>query len=181
MAAASVPNARVKGRVAAPHSVASRVVVRRATLRDLDEVVALRLALLREESENPFFANPHPDADDRAVELTRGELTAPGDIFLVALVDDAIVGILRCRLVRRMPLVASDRQAVVTTVYVVPAHRRRGVLSALLDYVDRWCRRQGVTDMRLQCALSNEVGQKAWESLGFRPAETLYLRTIPQD
>lgn len=176
-----MPNARVKGRIVRPVAFGYRIVVRRATIKDLDQVVALRLALLREEAQNPFFANPHPDAATRAIELTRGELAMPGEVFLVAEIDEAIVGILRCRLVRRMPLVASDRQAVVTTVYVVPQQRRRGVLSALLSYADRWCRRQGVSDMRLQCALSNEIGQKAWEALGFKPAETLYLRTIPND
>ena len=177
--AGSVPNARVKGAITRPQRFSYRIVVRRATLEDLDQVVALRLALLREEERNPFFANPHPDAETRAVELTRGELTAPGEVILVARIEDAIVGMLRCRLVRRMPLVAGDRQAVVTTVYVVPAQRRRGVLSALLNATDRWCRRQGVTDMRLQCALTNDVGRKTWEALGFTPAETLYLRTIP--
>jgi ribosomal protein S18 acetylase RimI-like enzyme len=177
--AGSVPDARVRGAITRPQGFSYRIVVRRATLEDLDQVVALRLALLREEERNPFFANPHPDADARAVELTRGELTAPGEVILVASMDDAIVGMLRCRLVRRMPLVAGDRQAVVTTVYVVPAQRRRGVLSALLNAADLWCRQKGVTDMRLQCALSNDAGRKAWESLGFTPAETVYLRTIP--
>ena len=181
MAVDSVPNARHKGRIVRPVAFGYHIVVRRATLDDLDQVVALRLALLREEERNPFFANPHPDADARAVELTRGELTAPGEVILVASIDDAIVGMLRCRLVRRMPLVAGDRQAVVTTVYVVPAQRRRGVLGALLNAADRWCRRQGVTDMRLQCAVTNDVGRKAWESLGFTPAETLYFRTIPRE
>jgi ribosomal protein S18 acetylase RimI-like enzyme len=157
------------------------IVVRRATLDDLSPVVALRLALLREEERNPFFARPHPDAGDRALQLTRAELTTPGEVFLVAIRGASIVGMLRCRSARRMPLVAEARQAVVTTVYVVPEQRRSGVLRALLGGADRWCRRQGLTGMRLQCALTNDVGRKAWESLGFEPAETLYLRRIPAD
>jgi ribosomal protein S18 acetylase RimI-like enzyme len=157
------------------------VVVRRATLKDLSQIVALRLALLREEERNPFFAKPHPDAEERALELTRAELTSPGEVFLLAARGASIVGMLRCRSVRRMPLVAESRQAVVTTVYVVPEARRTGVLRALLDGADRWCRQQGLTGMRLQCALTNDVGRKAWESLGFSPAEVVYLRTVPSD
>lgn len=170
----AAPTAALRGRSA-------RVVVRRGTLKDLSQIVALRLALLREEERNPFFANPHPDAEARAVHLTRSELTTPGEVFLVAVRGESIVGMLRCRSVRRMPLVAEARQAVVTTVYVVPEQRRTGVLRALLDGVDRWCRQQGLTGIRLQCAVSNDVGRKAWESLGFAPAETLYLRTVPGD
>jgi hypothetical protein len=33
--------------------------------------------------------------------------------------------------------------------------------------------------MRLQCALTNDVGRRAWEALGFKPAELLYLRAVP--
>jgi GNAT superfamily N-acetyltransferase len=160
---------------------ATRLVVRHATLEDVPQIVALRLALLREEERNLFFAHPHPDAAERALELTRAEVGTPGEVFLLAARGASIVGMLRCRSVRRMPLVAGARQAVVTTVYVVPEARRTGVLRALLESADRWCREQGLTDMRLQCALSNDVGRKAWESLGFAPAETLYLRTVPSD
>jgi GNAT superfamily N-acetyltransferase len=155
------------------------VTVRPATARDLAAVVALRLALLREESRNPFFAHPHPDAERRALRLTRTELAADGEVLLLALRRQEIVGMLRCRAVKRSPLVADARQAVVTTVYVLPAHRRTGVLRALLDAADRWCRRHRLTGMRLQCALGNVVGRKAWESLGFQSAELLYLRPVP--
>ena len=156
-----------------------RVIVRRAATRDLEDVVTLRLALLREESRNPFFANPHPDAPRRAHRLTSEELTAPGQVILVALRDGETVGMLRCRVVHRSPLVADARQAVVTTVYVVPSQRKTGVLRALLEGADRWCRQHRIGAMRLQCALTNEVGRKAWESLGFEPAELLYLRGVP--
>lgn len=176
-----MPNAKGAGAAVAPRGRPARVVVRPATLNDLSTIVALRIALLREEARNPFFATPHPDAEERALHLTRAELTAPGEVFLVAVRNQSIVGMLRCRAVRRTPLVAESRQAVVTTVYVVPEHRRTGVLRALLAAADRWCRRQGLTDMRLQCALSNDVGRSAWESLGFTPVETLYLRTVPGD
>lgn len=155
------------------------VVVRRATGRDLEDLVALRLALLREESRNPFFSNPHPDAARRAHRLTKEELGTPGQVFLVALRDGATVGMLRCREVRRTPLVADARQAVVTTVYVVPSQRKTGVLRALLEGADRWCRQHRIGAIRLQCALSNDVGRKAWESLGFKAAELLYLRGVP--
>ena len=139
----------------------------------------MRLALLREEAGNPFFANPHPDAARRAHRLTREELTAPGQVFLIALRDGETVGMLRCRVVHRSPLVADARQAVVTTVYVVPSQRQTGVLRALLEGADRWCRQHRIGAMRLQCALNNEVGRKAWESLGFESAELLYLRGVP--
>jgi GNAT superfamily N-acetyltransferase len=157
-----------------------RIVVRAATRKDLSAIVTFRLALLREESSNPLFADPHPDAERRALQLTRMELEAPGQVFLLAVRDGEAVGILRCREVQRTPLVADARQALVTTAYVVPAERQKGVLRALLRAADRWCRQHGLSAMRLQCAVTNDVGQRAWESLGFQAAELLYLRAIPR-
>ena len=158
----------------------TRVVVRRATIHDVSRIAALRVALLREEERNPFFAHPHPQADARALALTRTELASTGSVFLVAVRGESIVGMLRCRAVRRSPLVADSRQAAVTTVYVVPEQRRSGVLRALLAAADDWCRQQRLRGMRLQCALTNDAGRKAWESLGFSAAETLYLRSVPK-
>ena len=82
---------------------------------------------------------------------------------------------------RRTPLVTEARQAVVTTAYVIPSERRGGVMRALLAGADRWCRKHRLAGMRLQCALSNETGRKAWEALGFEPAEVLYVRDVPRD
>ena len=158
-----------------------RTVVRRATIRDLQDITTLRLALLREESGSPLFANPHPDASRRALQLTRRQLGTPGQVIFVATRDDAIIGLLRCREIRRTPLVRGSRQAVVTTAYVVPTERRSGVLSALLDSADRWCRRRRLSGMRLHCSLNNAAGRKAWESLGFGAAELLYVRNVPAD
>jgi GNAT superfamily N-acetyltransferase len=157
----------------------TRIVIRRASLADVPAVTALRLALLREEARNPLFANPHPDAARRALRLTRKELAATDQVMLLAIRDGAIVGLLRCRAVRRTPLVADSRHAVVTTVFVRPEFRRQGVLRELLRAADAWCRRRRLSGMRLQCALSNDTGRRAWESLGFKPAELLYLRPVP--
>ena len=154
-------------------------VVRRATIRDIAAITALRLALLREEAHNPLFVDPHPDAARRALRLTRRQFANPAQVFFVAMRGQDAIGLLRCRVVRRTPLVATTRQAMVTTAYVVPSERRRGVLASLLDAADRWCRRRRLSGMRLQCALSNDVGRRAWEALGFKPAELLYLRTVP--
>jgi GNAT superfamily N-acetyltransferase len=157
------------------------VLVRRATIRDLTSVAALRLSLLREEADNALFARPHPDAARRALRLTRRQLATPGQVFLVATRNNEIVGVLRCRAVRRTPLVTGARQAVVTTAYVVPKARHSGVLLALVRAAERWCRQRRLSGMRLHCGLNNGVGQKAWQALGFRPAELLYLRGLPAD
>jgi ribosomal protein S18 acetylase RimI-like enzyme len=156
------------------------VIVRPATIDDVPQVAALRVALLHEEKRNPFFADPHPEADARALGLTRADIETPAGVFFVAVRGESIVGMLRCRVVHRSALVAESRQAAVTTVYVVPDQRRTGVLRALLAAADDWCRQQRLRGMRLQCATTNDAGRKAWESLGFSEAEIVYIRSVPK-
>jgi GNAT superfamily N-acetyltransferase len=175
-----VPDVPTRARKATPaRKEAVPVLVRRASIRDLEAVTALRLALLGEESGNPLFAHPHPDASRRALRLTRMQMATPGQVLLVATRRDDIVGVLRCREVRRTPLVTDSRQAIVTTAYVIPAERRSGVLRALLSAADRWCKQRNLSGMRLHCSLNNGTGRRAWESLGFAAAEVLYVRPIP--
>jgi GNAT superfamily N-acetyltransferase len=149
-------------------------------LSDLEAITELRLQLLREELSNPLFARPHRDAPRRALRLTRSQLATPGQVFLVATRGETVVGVLRCRAVTRTPMVEAARQAVVTTAYVVPAERRKGVLRALVRAADRWCAHHSLTGMRLQCGLANEAGRAAWEKLGFIAAEVLYVRDVPR-
>lgn len=146
---------------------------------DLGAIATLRLALLREGRSTAPLARLRPDAGPGALGLTRAQLATPDQVFFVAARDTRIIGILRCRAVRRTALAAPPRQAVVTTAYVIPAERRRGVLRALLLAADRWCRRHGLAGMRLQCAMGNTGGRNAWEALGFRPAEVLFIRSVP--
>jgi GNAT superfamily N-acetyltransferase len=63
-------------------------------------------------------------------------------------------------------------------VYVLPSQRRRGVLSALVAAAERWCAEQGITEMRLHVGVDNDVGNAAWQALGFEPAELLRVRSI---
>jgi GNAT superfamily N-acetyltransferase len=172
-----------RGGIAAPrrraaNGAATAITVRRAGLADLEQVAAMRLALLQEEAGNLLFAHPHPAARARALRLTRRQLATPGQVFFVAARGDRLVGMLRCRAVRRTPLVVDSRQAVVTTAYVTPQERRRGVLRALLRAADQWCRANDLAGMRVHCAIGNAGGRSAWESLGFVAAELLYLRGV---
>ena len=62
--------------------------------------------------------------------------------------------------------------------YVVPAWRRRGVLTRLLSAVGRWCEERELGEMRLHNAPDNEGASSAWEALGFRAVEVLRVRRV---
>jgi ribosomal protein S18 acetylase RimI-like enzyme len=66
----------------------------------------------------------------------------------------------------------------VTTAYVRPEFRRRGVLSQLLREVLHWCRRRDLDELRLQCKASNRSALTAWRALGFRETALVLQRRV---
>jgi GNAT superfamily N-acetyltransferase len=159
-------------------SEAARPFVRRAGADDVAAIVDMRLALLREELRAPLHRHAHPDAARRARRLTERQLAGAREVVFVAEIGGAPVGMLRCAMVRASPMVRPSRYALLTTAYVRPAHRRRGVLRVLVRAALRWCRAAGLAEMRLHCALTNHGGASAWRALGFEPAEVLHRRVI---
>src|SRR5215212_1017856 len=70
--------------------------VRPATPRDLDAVVALRIALLREHPNHPIYGRLRTEIDRRARDLFAAQLRARTETILLAELAGDVVGILRC-------------------------------------------------------------------------------------
>ncbi|MGH7717381.1 MAG: GNAT family N-acetyltransferase [Gemmatimonadaceae bacterium] len=154
------------------------VSVRHATERDLAMVLELRLALLREHHRNLIYRRVRADLRERARELYAAQLRSPREVTLLAVRDDAAIGILRCVENAGYPLLLPPRYGYVSSVYVRPDSRRAHVLSALLSEAMRWCRARGLTEMRLHSTVENEPANAAWEALGFEVVEHLRVRQI---
>lgn len=154
-----------------------RLSVRPADLDDLSSVVDLRLALLREYADHPMYGRLRPDARARAYELYRGQLTAHDEQIFVAEVDGAVVGVLRCVDTLSSPLLYPERYCYVSSVYVRPSARRKGVLRALLTAAEVWCEQRGIDEMRLHNAPSSAVAERTWSALGFEVVEHVRRRS----
>jgi ribosomal protein S18 acetylase RimI-like enzyme len=173
------PERRASGvRARGTAGAAASVVVRRATLRDLPVVVELRLALLREHSRNPIYRRLRADAPARARKLFAAQLESPNEVIFLAERKGTVVGILRCVQTVGLPLLFPVMHGYISSVYVVPAARRQGVLRALLAAAEGWCRERGLTELRLHNAAENEAANAAWEALGFHVAEHLRVRHL---
>ena len=153
--------------------------VRAATGADLDTVVALRLALLREHRSNPLFERLHPEAPARARQVYRGHLESPDQIVLLAERDGEAVGILRCVHATSSPLLLPESYCYMSSAYVAPGERRNGILKILFDEGVRWCRARGLSEVRLYVSVEDDVARAAWSSLGFAPVEELRVHRLP--
>lgn len=158
--------------------VATGVHVRKARVSDLDTVVRLRLALLREHPDHPIYGRLKPDAERRAREVFGSQLGSLGETMFLAERDGRVIGILRCVESLASPLLDPARYAYISSVFVDPAERRTGVLRALLREAEQWCAERGLSDMRLHSVAGDPVSEGAWEHLGFTPVETVRMKRI---
>jgi ribosomal protein S18 acetylase RimI-like enzyme len=167
-----------EGETAGGERAATEPVVREATTDDLDDIVELRMALLREEAKSALTARLRPDAPQRARALFAAELASERGITLVALVAGRTVGVVRCAASRNAELLSPGRYAYLSWAWVRPECRRRGVLRALVAAAERWSRERGMSEMRLRVTMDNEGGDAAWSALGFTPVELVRRRRI---
>jgi GNAT superfamily N-acetyltransferase len=145
---------------------------------DLDDVVALRVALLRDEVATPGGRLLHPDAERRARVIYARQLRSPREVTLLAERAGRVVGVLRLALAPPSPLHAEFRHAYLSSAYVVPTARRRGVLRALVLHGLAWCEAHGAAEVRLHSAVKNRAAAVAWERLGFPVSEELRRRRL---
>jgi GNAT superfamily N-acetyltransferase len=89
-----------------------------------------------------------------------------------------VVGILRCADTAGSPLLVPDRYGYISSVYVVPSARREGVLNALFQAAEEWCRERRLTELRLHNVPDNPMSSGAWNALGFDVVEHLRMRRI---
>lgn len=158
------------------------MLVRIANTSDLDIVVSLRLALLRDHQVNPLFERLHPDAPNRARDFYRTHLEASDQVILLAERDSVPVGILRCVHAISSPLLLPEAYAYMSSAYVIPGERRMGILKALFGEGVRWCRTRGLSEVRLYVSIEDDVARSAWSSLGFAAVEELRIhRLTPAD
>jgi ribosomal protein S18 acetylase RimI-like enzyme len=147
-------------------------------MADAERIAELRLALLAEHKTNAIYSRIRDDAPAHALELTKQQLAAERQVMFVAAEGDRVVGVLRCIDMRGHRLLRPSRYAMISTVFVEPAARRKGVLRSLMDAAIAWSRERKLKEMRLQNAVDNPLAVEAWEALGFRVVEQIRLRSL---
>ncbi|HEX8850809.1 MAG TPA: GNAT family N-acetyltransferase [Gemmatimonadaceae bacterium] len=152
--------------------------VRAATPADLDLVVELRLALLREHGNSPVYARLRPDAPERARRLFAAQLTSPTERIFLAEDERGVVGIIRCVESIGSPLLDPQRYGYVSSAYVRPAARRRGALRALVEAARDWCAERGLDEMRLHSVAGDPGSNAAWDALGFTVVEHMRFARV---
>ena len=74
--------------------------------------------------------------------------------------------------------VRGDRHAHIFLLYVVPEYRRRGIGTALMQYVEDWARTRGDRQIGLQVFESNKPALNLYNQLGYQTQSLWMLKSL---
>lgn len=157
---------------------APAITIRRATPDDIDAVVRLRLALLREYPHHPIYGRLRADAEALARPVFASQLASGNEVMFLADRAGAIVALLRAVEAPAAPFLIPDRYCYVSSVYVLPEFRRQGILRRMLDRAVDWSCERGLGEMRLHSVGSRANASAAWDALGFEVVEQVRVRQV---
>ncbi len=141
---------------------------------DVDEVAGVCLGAREESSVGPQVCS----ADRRVIAQQIGALAAvPGGMVLVARTDGHVVGLLLGRLVGPNPF-TDETHLAVEALYVVAAHRRRGVGHALMAAAAEEAAAAGAVQVYAAPIPGARGMQRFFVQLGFLPAAAHRVTTL---
>jgi ribosomal protein S18 acetylase RimI-like enzyme len=146
------------------------VVIRLATMHDLDDLVGLAV----QTHDHHVAGDPHSFEPIAEIAEKRahfgGWLRDESATVLVALVDDRPVGyaVLRKDVTPRVPGVRQRLVGRVEDIGVDSGHRRRGIGRRLMDEALNWARTAGLEALELNVFEFNTAAIALYESLGYR-------------
>ncbi len=136
---------------------------RTATLNDLDTLLEFEQGIIT--AERPFdvtFKKEKIYYYDIPMMITSSNFE-----LLVAKVAGEIVGCGYAQIRAGVAKYRYENYAYLGFMYVVPAFRRMGVNTVIMDELKKWSRLQGVRELRLGVYVENDKAINAYEKAGF--------------
>ena len=142
-----------------------RITVRRAEEHDVPACLRMFEELNRLQAPWRVFA-PRRGIEDEMAQRYRAALQDPDALLVVADDGGEVVGMAAGHVHR--PSTFSEEIAVeLSSVYVRPSHRRRGLGRALTAEVARFAHNHGVKRLTLRTFAQNQEALEAWRRIGF--------------
>jgi len=139
------------------------IIIRKATLNDMDTLLAFEQGVIA--AERPF--DPTINVDPINYYDLNTLITAPHCHLVVAELDGKPVGSGYARIETGKPFLTHKQHAYLGFMYVLLQHRGKGVNRLVIDALKKWSRDKGITEFRLEVYYDNEPAIKAYEKVGF--------------
>lgn len=148
-----------------------QITIRPAALADLDTLLLFEQALI--DAERPM--DPTIKSGDVRYYDLEGLISAPHVEIVVAEHGSEIIGCGYARIEDSKPYLTHLQHAYLAFMYVVSEHRGKGVNGKIIETLEQWSIRHGITEMRLEVYTNNPAAIRAYEKVGFA-ADILEMR-----
>jgi len=140
------------------------MLIRKATIEDLPVLLQFEQGIIS--TERPFDSTLKPDPI--SYYDLKGFIASAEVQVLVAEIDGEIAGSGYAR-IKKNPDAYYDfeKYAYLGFMYVLPAHRGKGVNQAIIEELKKWVAEQGLVEIRLEVYNDNTGAIKAYEKVGF--------------
>lgn len=152
----------------------AKVVIRRATRRDVPAIVRLWEELMDFHCmKDPFFTRAR-NGSDLFRRFVEDNIRSDAACVLVATVEDGVVGYCQGMLERHPPAIAKPEYGQILDFMVTAQHRRSGIGGRMFEALREWFRSQGIHRIEVRHSTFNELAARFWPRMGFQP----YLQTL---
>ena len=143
------------------------VAIRPATLADLDAIVTLWMAMMRDHEAFDPRIRLADKADNAYRQYARYYIARGDAAVFVAECQHEVVGFSLAYCTRNLPMFRPVKYGYLSDLVVCAPWRGRGIGSTLFEATKRWFRKQGVAHVQLQVYSRNASALAFWGKLGF--------------
>lgn len=142
--------------------------IRKAALKDLDDLIELSYRFLSYEADNHEKSyDPKYAYTENSADYIKTKIESEDSLFLVAEEDDKLVGFLAGAIHKRPKARKTVKPASLDEIYVEEAYRNQGVGKKLITEFQEWARKGGANKLKVGTFHKNERALHIYKELGF--------------
>lgn len=154
--------------------------IRQATDSDFDALMELKM--LCKEDEFRLSPNLRPPSETREhyARYLRQHLADSHCAVFVAVEDGRFAAMVQVRVYPSIPIMKSAQTGYISNLYVLEAHRRKGIGTQLVEHAVSWLREHGAGVVSLEIHIANRAAIELYRKAGFEDYTVkMSLRLLP--
>ena len=142
--------------------------IRKATIEDLERIKDIKLQAKASEGQYNTSLRPLCENRERYLTYLRNDLTNQDRAVLIAIDRGEPVGMITGRIYRTLLIRIRREVGRMSSLFVLPGHRNKGVATELVGELLKWFREKGTRDVHLAVHSGNAPALEMFSKLGFQ-------------
>ncbi len=153
------------------------ITIRKARLRDVDEVTELLVEMYKHHEKRDYFFRPRKGARRAWKKYVEHSIRSRKCRVFVADTGEKLAGFVICEIERIEDPYLFRKRGSVYDIFVHPDFRRQGIATMMVKEALKWFKHERLRRVELIVLKNNEYGEGFWRALGFRDfLERLVMR-----